>query len=179
MFSSPDGTMFRFKNGKSLSHSIPILNREETIDEYLNNIKVNLLDKQKTIESLREKIDNFEKEAYATKEMQDMKKQRDTALADMWRGFPITEKESVAIRDWKKKHDTEVHGNPHGYHGCSGGGYTYMFYPTSIGTVGSCRCDICHQRSMTAACAHGSYDRNVYQAEMKERGGTFDFQTLD
>ena len=64
MFNSPDGTMFRFKNGKSLSHSIPILNREETIDEYLDNIKVNLLDKQKTIESLREKIDNFEKEAY-------------------------------------------------------------------------------------------------------------------
>ena len=111
--------------------------------------------------------------------MQDMKKQRDAALADMWRGFPITEKESVAIRDWKKKHDTEVHGNPHGYHGCSGGGYTYMFYPTSIGTIGSCRCDICHQRAMIAACAHGSYDRNVYQAEMKERDGIFDFQTLD
>ena len=54
-----------------------------------------------------------------------------------------------------------------------------MFYRRSIGTVGSCRCDICHQRAMAAACAHGSYDRNVYQAEMKERGGTFDFQTLD
>ena len=50
MFNSPDGTMYRFKDGKSLSHFIPILNREETIDEYLDNIKVNLLDKQKTIE---------------------------------------------------------------------------------------------------------------------------------
>ena len=52
MFNSLDGTMYKYKNGKSISHSIPILNREETIDEYLDNIKVNLLDKQKTIESL-------------------------------------------------------------------------------------------------------------------------------
>ena len=63
MFNSPDGIMYRSKDSKSLSHFIPILNKEETIDEYLDNIKVNLLDKQKTIESLREKIDNFEKEA--------------------------------------------------------------------------------------------------------------------
>ena len=178
MFNSPDGTMYRFHNNKSISHPIPILNREETIDEYLDNIKVNLLDKQKTIESLKKKIDGFEKEAYATKEMQDMKKQRDAALADMWRGFPITEGENKAINDWKKKHDTEAHGNPQGYHGCSGGGYTYMFYPTGIGTSGVCRCDICHRRAMDAAYAHGSYNRNVYQAEMKERGGSFEFQEL-
>lgn len=178
MFNSPDGTMYRFHNNKSISHPIPILNREETIDEYLDNIKVNLLDKQKTIESLRKKIDDFEKEAYATQEMQDMKKQRDAALADMWRGFPITEGENKAINDWKKKHDTEAHGNPQGYHGCSGGGYTYMFYPTGIGTSGVCRCDICHRRAMDAAYAHGSYNRNVYQAEMKERGGSFEFQAL-
>ena len=59
MFNSPDGTMYRFHNNKSISHPILILNREETIDEYLDNIKVNLLDKQKTIESLRKKIDDF------------------------------------------------------------------------------------------------------------------------
>lgn len=177
-FNSPDGNMYRFDEKGIAGHSIPILNREEVISEYLDNIKINLLDKQKTIKSLQEKLDTIKKEAYASEEMQEMKKERDAALADMWRGFPITESESVAIRDWKKKHDTEAHGNAQGYHGCSGGGYTYIFYPTGIGTSGVCRCDICHRRAMDAAYAHGAYSRDIYTAQMKERDGSFEFQEL-
>lgn len=82
-------------------------------------------------------------ELYKDKELQDMKEQLEKMKKDYYRGFPITEKEMSAIKEWKKKHDEEVHGvrnDVPSYKRGRGGSYSYHFYPTSIGTSGVVRC---------------------------------------
>lgn len=87
----------------------------------------------------------LKEETYKDEELQDMKKQLDRMQDEYWRGFPISEKEEKAIEEWKKKHEEEVHGLKTDYErmkagGCCGGGYSYHFVPTSIGTSGVVRC---------------------------------------
>lgn len=89
-----------------------------------------------------------------------LKMERDNAIQDSQRGFPITESELKAINAWQKKHDTEVHNNPDQYHGASGGGYSFVFYPTGIGTFGECICSSC----MAKAVADGKEWRKVLEA---------------
>ena len=67
------------------------------------------------------------------------------AKEDLYRGFPISEKEQEKIREWELKHDAEKHGLKTMEQrlragGCCGGRYTYQFVPTSIGTVGEVIC---------------------------------------
>lgn len=67
------------------------------------------------------------------------------AKEDLYRGFPISEKEQEKIREWELKHDAEKHGlktmeqRAMG-HGCIGGSLTWCFTPTSIGTIGEVIC---------------------------------------
>lgn len=42
--------------------------------------------------------------------------------------------------EWIKKHNLKKHGSETVYCGAIGGGMTYIFTPTSIGTVGKIRC---------------------------------------
>ena len=55
------------------------------------------------------------------------------------RGFRISEEEDEEIKAWREQHENERHGGVH-FRGCSGGGYTYYFVPTGIGTAGTIRC---------------------------------------
>ena len=148
----------------------------ETISDVYEQFKEQLQSLRNQCDDLQAKLND----QYANdKEIVRLQEIIDEQNSELQYGFGITKEENEIITEWIKKHNLKKHGSEIVYYGAIGGGMTYIFVPTSIGTVGSCRCDICHQRAMTAACAHGSYDRNVYQAEMKERGGTFDFQTLD
>ena len=59
--------------------------------------------------------------------------------------FPISEDESLAIREWQLEHEKTVHNlvteeQRIRAQGCSGGRYTYIFLPTGIGTAGKIRC---------------------------------------
>lgn len=156
----------------------PILSTEETIDKYLEAIKKNLLNKEASIERLRKEIDTVKDEKYASEEMQKMKEERDEAVHALYRGFPISDSEWDMIHTWQKKHDTEQHRNPNGYHGVSGGGYSFEFYPTAIGTSGVCKCSTCNRVAMIRACAHGEFDRNIYNSQMKEMDAEFEFQEI-
>ena len=55
---------------------------------------------------------------------------------------------------------SEVHANPEGYHGASGGGFSYTFYPTGLGTT----CNQCKAKAIREA-GKKWYDR------CKELGG--------
>lgn len=161
---------------------IPILRREETIDEYLDVIKQNLLKSAADNEMLRAELNTIKKEAYASEEMQKMKARLEEMQADYYRGFPISEEESKAISEWKKKHDTTEHKNPKGYHGCSGGGYEYNFYPTAIGTSGVCICSTCRSKAIRYAANNSTieegYNSKFYKEYMKKHNGEFEFQEL-
>ena len=77
-----------------------------------------------------------------------MKEQLDKMKAKYYRGFPISKQEEIAIKEWKEKHEEEVHGlktslQRMNAQGVSGGGYSYIFYPTAIGCSGVVKCNAC------------------------------------
>ena len=93
---------------------------------------------------LKEENKKLKDEAYKDTELAEMKKQLDAARADLRRGFGISEEEDKKIKEWQQKHEEEVHGVKPGkilYRGAAGGGYTYEFYPTGIGTFVTVKCD--------------------------------------
>lgn len=75
--------------------------------------------------------DRFENLTKSDKEYQVLKEERDTAKADLFRGFGITEEEDKRIQDWLKEHK-KTH--------LRGLGVSYVFTPTSLGTAGKIKC---------------------------------------
>ena len=113
----------------------------EMLDEILDNYK----DNEETIKRLQGTIKNLKDEAYKDSELDSMKKELDTIRDDLYRGFPISEKEKKSIEEWRLKHEAEAHGRDTlekrlSAHGAIGGSYTYIFTPTSIGVVGEFKC---------------------------------------
>ena len=68
-----------------------------------------------------------------------------------------------------KQHDTVVHNNPDQYHGASGGGFEFVFYPTGLGTAGDCICASC-KRSCIRKFG------TMWYEECIAMGGIFEFQ---
>lgn len=116
------------------------------IEDCLELIRKESQNKDNTIKYLREDIRKLKEEYNKDEEIQKMRSEVERMRKDYWRGFPINEKEWNAIEDWKRKHDTEVHGCVTNEmrlksEGCSGGRYSYHFIPTAIGTSGVIRCN--------------------------------------
>ena len=108
-------------------------------------IKVRHNDNVKIIRYLEEENKKLKDNAYKNQELQNMKIELENMRKDYWRGFPITGDEEKRIKEWKKKHEEEVHGLTTELlrmkaGGVSGGRYSYHFVPTSIGTSGVIRC---------------------------------------
>ena len=105
-------------------------------------------------------------EELLTKMKEEVKKSRDA----LCRGFAISEEETDTINKWKKEHDEKYH--PHRSYGTCGGGWTYMFEPTSIGTFGTICCDRCRYKAMRDAKG----DTEKYNKLLKEYDAEFTFQ---
>lgn len=88
------------------------------------------------ISSLQEENKKLREEHYKNEELQQMKERVEKAEKDLYRGFPITEEEDKRLKEWINNHEKEHSGG----HGCCGGKYSYIFLPTSIGTVGTVKC---------------------------------------
>lgn len=112
---------------------------EEILDELATRIKWDKESYESKIKDLENKIAELEDPLYRDKEIHKLKKERDEAREDLFRGFPISELESYAIEHWMHKHINEKH-NGNSYAGAIGGRYSYIFRPTSIGTVGIVKC---------------------------------------
>lgn len=105
--------------------------------------EINLLEYQN--KRLSEENSRLKNENYKDEELSKMKTQLEKMQQDYYRGFPISEEEQKSIREWVDKHDKEVHhartlGDKLKLGGCCGGGYSYHFVPTSIGTIGTVKC---------------------------------------
>lgn len=127
-------------------------NKRQNFEESLNNIKEYYETLQEQNASLEEENQRLKSENYKDEELHKMqeevekiKKKMEATRKDSRRGFPISEEEARAIREWKEEHEKEVHGLTSTAmrmkaSGCSGGRYTYRFVPTTIGTVGEVVC---------------------------------------
>lgn len=153
---------------------IPALNTEEDVNKYLETIKVNFTNQRKLEKALRTRIKELEDEHYKDKRLQELTEELNKVRADARRGFFISAKESEAIAAWKEEHDTNEHGNPNQYHGASGGGYSYEFYPTGIGTFSRCICSSCSNRAFREA----EGDIKKYENLLKQYKGVFEFDDV-
>lgn len=170
---------------KNLFRHSGVFASEKTIEDYLLNIKELSKSKDNQIQKLKAENAQLKDENYKNNELDSMKKQvesvkeaKEAMRKDMYRGFPITEEEKEAIHNWSKEHDEKEHKNPRGYHGAIGGGFDYVFTPTSIGTIGICVCGACQKRAYTEAFANGTFDKEKYNKYMNEHGGHFIFQDI-
>lgn len=138
------------------------------LDERIDNIKQFILILVHNNDRLQKKFNELYDEKWADKTLQDMKKELEQTKQNMHRGFPITKAEEKKINNWILKHDEEIHNNFNHYHGASGGNYEYSFYPTGLGTIGYCICDICKSRGL-----HEKGEK--YWDYLKEHNGYIEF----
>lgn len=116
------------------------------LEEYLDIIREQIKKKDKQIEFLHEEVRKLKEEYSKDEEIQKMQAHVDRLQKECRLGFPISEKEHEAIEEWKKKHDKEVHGLTTDNErmragGAIGGRFQYSFVPTSIGIIGTVKCD--------------------------------------
>lgn len=116
------------------------------LDKALRAIKIRNMDDRDYIRRLEKENNELKNHAYKNKEVAEMRDNLNKMKSEYYRGFPISEDEEHKINEWIEKHEREVHGiktyeDKLASHGCCGGGYTYEFVPTSIGTVGTVRCN--------------------------------------
>ena len=91
------------------------------------------------LQSLRNQCDDLQaklNDQYANdKEIVRLQKIIDEQDSELRYGFGITKEENEIITEWIKKHNLKKHGSETIYYGAIDGGMTYIFIPTSIGTV--------------------------------------------
>lgn len=118
------------KNGDFTTVSVRA-NPDSIMDELqrcINHMK-------KRIEYLEDELKKVQDEKFADETIQKLQEENKTLKEDYYRGFPISEKEDKKIKEWMDKWMDD-----HNYGiknmGAIGGGFTYKFIPTSIGTAG-------------------------------------------
>lgn len=131
-------------------HPVKILHNHSNQELYnmLDAIKETLEAREDVEQNLREALAKARNEAYASNEMQQMKIELEKAQGDLYRGFGISEEEMEKISRWQEEHEAKVHNlktlKQRAFAGGAiGGSYTYEFIPTSIGVIGTCKCNKC------------------------------------
>lgn len=115
------------------------------LDDCLKAIKQRNDDNEDRITFLMEENKKLKDEHYKDDELQKMKSRLEGMQEEYYRGFPISAKEEEAIEAWKEEHEERKHGlntfeKRMRAMGCCGGGYTYLFTPTTIGIIGTVKC---------------------------------------
>lgn len=114
------------------------------VDKLLNEVKEQYDFLNNLVEELRKENLRLKDEAYKDKELSKMQEQLNREREDFSRGFSITEEEEESINTWVDLHLREKHWDKRNdcplSTGAIGGGFTYEFLPTSIGTFGTIKC---------------------------------------
>ena len=118
------------------------------IKEKIDSLKNSLLFIADVNNRLQKQVDELLNENWKDTKLQEIQQELNKVRADYNRGFHISEADDKKINQWILKHDEEIHHNYNHYHGASGGGFSYVFTPTGLGTIGTCFCDICRGRAI-------------------------------
>lgn len=140
-------------------------------EEALDSVRKMVSGLRRKVEKAEHDVEALRAENWKDEQLLAMRRSMQEAVDDMNRGFPITKSELDSIYTWMKQHDTFVHNNPHQYHGASGGGFEFVFYPTGIGTAGDCICSSCKSSCIS------QFGAKWYQ-KCVDMGGVFEFQKL-
>lgn len=160
-------------------HTILTSDVRKSLEETNKTVLEALLCKDTVIEELRDELKTVKDAKYKDEELARMKEFADRVTADANRGFPITEKEDKAVRQWQKNHIETQHGGRVDM-GCIGGLWKYVFIPTSIGVLGVCECSLCHNRvEEETRMVKDTNERMKKRAELlKKYDAEIDFQEI-
>lgn len=122
------------------------------VDTICNSIKELVDSADRRAQRANTELEKLLNEKWKDEELQEMKAKLAEMKASYYQGFPISDSEDEAIKNWKDQHYTNQHNAPDmtsriQMQGVSGGLFTYIFLPTSIGTSGTCRCNSCYKKA--------------------------------
>ena len=137
---------------------------EQEINDLIDKLKSKMIGIVHTNARARAHNQELLDEHYKDVKMAEMKAAMEQAQHELHNGFGLTDAHINKASAWQRKHDTEVHNNPKGYHGASGGGFEWVFYPTGLGTTCDCICSSCKNKAIKE---HGS----EYWQHLKDVGG--------
>ena len=135
----------KFVNGKGLQ---VVKDVDEACDDFTANIKELFHAEKRRNDRLQAENDALKDEHYENKEIQKLDDKIAELRSQLGYSFRMTKDDWDRIHEWQNKHMAEVHGLVDDEArmragGAIGGNWTYEFIPTSIGTVGTCRCGSC------------------------------------
>lgn len=105
-------------------------NTLQLVDELKESVEHLTNDYEKVQEELRES----RKKAYVNAEIMRLKAENENLKEQMYRGFFMTSEEMTSVMVWRNSWiEKKWHNNK--YVGAIDEGFTYQFYPTSIGTI--------------------------------------------
>jgi hypothetical protein len=151
----------------------------QNIDKICDELK-KAFERQTNInENLKKKLTEISDEKWKDKELKSLEEKARNAQDDLYRGFGISKEEDEKIHNWIDRHWAEQHNAFNSTDklkkgGAIGGTFSYEFLPTSIGTVGICRCNGC-QKLAFVRCG-GDYQK--YQDLIKQYDAEFIFQNI-
>lgn len=102
------------------------------LNECIDSINERFNDLIESNHSLQEKLKEIQDEKWTDDRLQQMREELERMRRDYYRGFPISDDEQKKIDQWMKNHAHPC--------GAIGGAHSYIFTPTSIGTVGKIKC---------------------------------------
>jgi len=144
----------------------------EKIDKNIQQLQQLLHEMRHEVTAIQKMYDALNDEKWKDTELALMKFEKTLAIKERNLGFPLTEEERNRAIDWQKTHDTEIHNNSTHYHGASGGGFTWCFYPTGLGTACDCICASCQSEAIKEA------GKDWYKY-CEKLGGIFEVRGLD
>ena len=164
-------------NGRKVRYKDGVFTDIRDIEDICQDLKALVEDLQDDKQYLQDELNKISSEKWRDEELQTLKEERDSIRQDSYRGFPISEKEMKAIKEWQYNHDVEQHGlltetDRLRSKGAIGGSYAFDFVGTSIGTFGSCYCSACRSK----AIKYCNGDLNSYRRLLKEYDAEFSFQ---
>ena len=172
--------MFTYINGK--------FTELKPMKELFDQVIYYFEQQQKENERLREANTALKSEQYAKDEVSRMKSEYDRMRKDYFRGFPISKAEDEAIAVWQTAHTEKIHKattsrQKLALEGASGGRWSYVFVPTSLGVSGVCRCDSCYSKMMDKyreylKKEHKNYDYGVLKEMREVFDVEFEFQEI-
>lgn len=159
------------------------------VDTICDSIRYLVSSAEAQAKTAHDKMVALQDEKWRDEVLQSMKQQLEAIKEENLIGFPITIEQNKAIQAWKDQHYTNQHNASTiekriQMQGVSGGLFSYIFLPTSIGTSGVCRCNSCYRKALfdtgyideyqTASDYYKELEKNVekYDAE-------FEFQKIE
>lgn len=102
------------------------------LNECIDSINERFNDLIESNQSLQKRLKEIQDDKWADDRLQQMREELERMRREYYRGFPISDDEQKKIDQWMKNHTHPC--------GAIGGAHSYIFTPTSIGTVGKIKC---------------------------------------